>query len=78
NEQMDVAGRIREIISVSKEAEELLSLGAYRKGNNPRLDFALEKSELINAFIRQTIDGYSSFEETTERLLSMPLTEDYE
>jgi flagellum-specific ATP synthase len=78
NEQMNVAGRLREIISVSKEAEELLSLGAYRKGNNPRLDFALEKSEFINAFLRQTIDEYSSFEETTERLLSMPLTEDYE
>jgi flagellum-specific ATP synthase len=78
NEQMNVAGRLREIISVSKEAEELLSLGAYRKGNNPRLDFALEKTQYINDFLRQTIDEYSSFEETTERLLSMPLTEDYE
>jgi len=74
---MDVAGRLREIIAVSKEAEELLSLGAYKKGNNPRLDFALEKTQYINDFLRQTIDGYSSFDETTEKLLSMPLTEDY-
>lgn len=72
------AGTLREITAVFKEAEELLSLGAYRKGNNPRLDFALERKECVDAFLRQPIDECSSFEETRDALLSMPLMEDIE
>ncbi|MFP4481827.1 MAG: flagellar protein export ATPase FliI [Thermovirgaceae bacterium] len=75
-EQLAAASRLRELLALYREAEELLNLGAYKHGSNPRLDFAIAHKDEINAFLKQPVSECSSFEETLERLLSIPLWED--
>jgi len=62
------AGRLREALSVYKNAEDLINIGAYVAGSNPSIDFALEKMPLIKRFLIQGIDERTEYNETIEAL----------
>ncbi|SHJ91783.1 flagellar protein export ATPase FliI [Paramaledivibacter caminithermalis] len=63
------ASRIfREYLSVYKEAEDLINIGAYSKGNNKKIDIAIEKIEAFNDFLTQGIDEKVSFDDTLKDL----------
>lgn len=47
------ARRLIQTLSTYKEAEDLINIGAYVKGSNPRIDYAVSKIDEINAFLRQ-------------------------
>ncbi len=67
-EQSHDAGLFRELMATYRQAEDLINIGAYRKGNNPRIDAALERIERMNAFLRQKTDEKSTFSDTLKRL----------
>jgi flagellum-specific ATP synthase len=50
------AGKIRELLSTHRKAEDMLNIGAYAKGSNPKIDLALKKIDAINAFLIQRSD----------------------
>jgi flagellum-specific ATP synthase len=50
---MEQAGKIRELISTYQKAEDMINIGAYVKGSNPKIDLALKKIDAIDAFLRQ-------------------------
>lgn len=54
-EEIDLAGRVKELISVYREAEDLINIGAYVKGSNPKIDRAISKIDDLNNFFRQGI-----------------------
>jgi flagellum-specific ATP synthase len=68
-EHMQLASRIRQIMSIYYENYDLISIGAYKFGTNPRLDDAIHRIDRINAFLKQGTDEKFSFEETM-RLMS--------
>jgi flagellum-specific ATP synthase len=74
--QQRAASGLRELLALYREAEELINLGAYKRGGNPRLDFAIERKNAIDSFLKQPVGECSSFEQTLEWLLSIPLLED--
>ncbi len=51
--QIADAAEIRELIAVFRDAEELVNIGAYKIGSNPRIDKALELIEPIRRMMRQ-------------------------
>ena len=53
-EQKQLAAKIRELLSVYRKAEDLVNVGAYVEGSNPKIDESLAKIESINQFLRQT------------------------
>jgi flagellar biosynthesis/type III secretory pathway ATPase len=55
-ERMERARRVRALLAAHQEAEDLLAIGAYRAGGNPRLDEALEKMPKLEGFLRQETD----------------------
>jgi len=65
----------RELIKEAKNAlanysdmEELIRLGAYRKGADPKIDRAIELNEPLETFLSQGKNERSTFVETFERL----------
>lgn len=62
-EHLTVAGKIRELIAQYKEAEDLINIGAYSKGSNPKIDEAIAKNAAINSFLRQEKSEKFSFED---------------
>jgi flagellum-specific ATP synthase len=50
------AGKIREWLSTYRKAEDMLNIGAYVAGSNPKIDMALKKIDAVNSFLIQRSD----------------------
>lgn len=64
SEQVKLAQKMREILAVYKEAEDLVDIGAYKAGSNPRIDRALKYIEAVNHFLRQSVEDPTSYNKT--------------
>ncbi len=49
-EHQDAASGIRNILSIYMQNEDLVSIGAYKAGTNPKLDYAISKINQVNDF----------------------------
>ncbi|MFH1541840.1 MAG: flagellar protein export ATPase FliI [bacterium] len=70
-EQKEAAGKLREVLARYIEAEDLINIGAYVKGSNPKIDFAISKIEQANTFLRQGTFEQIPFEDTVNQLLGI-------
>jgi len=59
-------GTIKNMVSVYREAEDLINIGAYKKGANPEIDRAIELHPAIQSFLRQAVAEHYTFEETLD------------
>jgi flagellum-specific ATP synthase len=62
---------IRELLSVYAENEDLVSIGAYRKGANRVLDAAVEMRDAINGHLRQQVEERVSLAEVRRDLMAL-------
>lgn len=67
-EQMEAARKLKELLAVYRDAEDLIRIGAYVEGTDPKIDEARKKIDAVNAFLRQRVDEPSDFAETVEAL----------
>ncbi len=67
-EHRAAAQRFREHLAIYEEKRDLVSLGAYKRGSDRRLDEALARIERMEAFLKQRTDERTPFEETVEAL----------
>ncbi len=68
DEHRKMASEIRDILSLYEKNEDLISIGAYKSGTNPKLDVAIAKIEKINRFLCQGINENDSYEEILEKM----------
>jgi flagellum-specific ATP synthase len=66
--QAEAARRIREALAIYRQSEDLINLGAYVSGSNPRLDTAIRARTDVMQFLKQKGDEISSVEETMQRM----------
>ncbi len=52
-EHKRLAGQMKEVLATYGEAEDLINIGAYRAGSNKNIDFAIEKIDAVNEFLKQ-------------------------
>lgn len=64
-------GQIKEVLATYAKAEDLINIGAYAAGSNPKIDFAIRMIEPIKRYLRQGIHEETSFEESIATLDSM-------
>jgi len=64
SEQVKLAQKMREILATYKDAEDLVNIGAYKAGSNPRIDKALKYIDQVNEFLRQSVDDPTSYVQT--------------
>ncbi|MCD5002883.1 flagellar protein export ATPase FliI [Enterococcus saccharolyticus] len=65
------AGELKENMSAYTEAKDLIDIGAYQKGSNPLVDYAISLHQPINAFLRQQVEENSDMETTVMKLHSL-------
>ncbi|MGL5253875.1 MAG: FliI/YscN family ATPase [Brevinema sp.] len=61
---LSMAARLKDMMAVYKENEDIINIGAYIRGGNPTLDEAIIKMDMINAYLRQGITEKSTFDQT--------------
>lgn len=67
-EHLELANRYRSILAVYEEARDLIEIGAYRKGANPKIDEAIRLIEGCWDFARQDIYEEAVFEQILDEL----------
>jgi len=70
-EHREAASSLRNILATYKEAEDLVNIGAYVAGSNPRIDYALNKIEQVRAFLQQDVYEKVIFTETKEKIFQL-------
>ena len=68
DEHKQAASKIRNLLSVYYQNYDLISIGAYKPGMNPRLDEAVRKIDSVNSFLCQKVNESFSFEETLKMM----------
>lgn len=70
-EHKKMAGRLKNVLATYNEAEDLINIGAYKKGSNKNIDYAISKIDAVNAFLMQQTDEKYSFEEELKMLFDI-------
>lgn len=71
SEHKKSAEKIIDILATYREAEDLINIGAYVRGSNPKIDKALQMIEKIREFLRQDMKEKAEFEDSVNRLIEL-------
>jgi len=70
-EHRQAAQKVIELLAAYRMSEDLISVGAYRKGTNPLTDKAIASIDKINNFLKQDIYENADFNDTIDKLLNL-------
>ncbi|MBR5486065.1 MAG: flagellar protein export ATPase FliI [Oscillospiraceae bacterium] len=70
-EHITAANRVRNVMAVYRDNQDLISIGAYKNGTNPDLDFAISNIEDINNYLKQATDEKVVFDDAVQQLGSL-------
>lgn len=65
------AGRLRDLLATYRQAEDLINIGAYVSGSNPKIDEAIRYYDAITGFIKQDMFETSAYADTLGQLQSL-------
>jgi len=70
-ELKNAAYEIRDLMATYKKSEDLINIGAYKRGSNPRIDTAIDRTDVINAFLKQRPEEPSQLPFTQQQLIHL-------
>jgi flagellum-specific ATP synthase len=70
-EHQAAAGVLRSLLATYRENQDLINIGAYTAGSNPRIDTAIRMIEAINEFLCQTTLEKCPYNETIATMINM-------
>jgi flagellar biosynthesis/type III secretory pathway ATPase len=65
------AARLREVLATYEKNKDLILIGAYEKGSDARVDYAVRMIDKINGHLRQETNSRTVFRETIAALKQM-------
>ena len=68
SEHMKKVGVMRDLLATYKDSEDLISIGAYVKGSSKKVDFAIEKNDKINNFLKQGVHDKYTFSQIEDMI----------
>ena len=69
--QRQYANKLKETMATYRKAEDLINIGAYVSGSNPKIDYAIEMIEKINGYLKQEIDQTTNFDDSISQLAKL-------
>ena len=63
-----LSSRIRDVMGTYEKNADLVSIGAYKAGTNPKLDYALSKIDGIERFLTQGVDESFTYDQDLEAM----------
>jgi flagellum-specific ATP synthase len=70
-EHMKAASKMRELLAIYQDARDLIDVGAYEHGSNPKIDMAIQMMPEINGFLRQSVKDIVNMDSTIQTLKDM-------
>lgn len=70
-EHLAAAGSIRDLLAVYDKNADLINIGAYVQGTDPKVDKAIKLMDEINSFLCQSIEEKATYEQTIAKLMEI-------
>jgi flagellum-specific ATP synthase len=70
-EHRNAINAIRGLLGAYRDHEDLISIGAYRRGANPTVDAAIEMRDELNEYLRQAVEQPSTLTVARERAIEL-------
>ena len=70
-EHLKYAGKFKELLATYKQSEDLINIGAYKSGSNPKIDIAISKMNEMILFIKQDIHDGIGMEQAMQELVNI-------
>jgi flagellum-specific ATP synthase len=67
-QHFETAGFIKSMMAVYKDAEDIINIGAYKKGSNSEIDRAIALNKDIKRFLHQGMNESVSFQDTIRQM----------
>ncbi|MBX3016631.1 MAG: FliI/YscN family ATPase [Bdellovibrionaceae bacterium] len=67
-DHIKLAQKLREALAVYRDAEDLINIGAYKPGANPKIDKSVKVIDQLNAFLKQGVDEKTDMTKTLREL----------
>lgn len=71
DEHRQAAGKIRNLLAVYKKNEDLINIGAYVKGSDPKCDEAIKMMDKINDFLQQEVSEKFVYDTIIDELIQI-------
>ncbi len=70
-EHQQAASKMRTLMATYRDSKDLIDVGMYQAGSNPRLDIAIQLMPQINGFLQQSVKDSVNMENTIQTLKDM-------
>ena len=67
-EHKQLAGKLKSVLATYNEAEDLINIGAYKRGSNKNIDYAIDKIDAVNDYLMQDVDAKYDYEQAVDLL----------
>jgi flagellum-specific ATP synthase len=67
-QQRTYVEKVLDIMATYKRYEDVITIGAYKEGTNPKLDFAISMMDKIRPFLKQNIEEKVTYSEGMKQL----------
>ncbi|MCC7380695.1 MAG: type III secretion system ATPase SctN [Deltaproteobacteria bacterium] len=71
DEHKQAAAKLREVLATYEKQRDLILLGAYQYGTDPKTDYAIDKIEAVEEFLRQSTDENAPFDDAVARMIAL-------
>ncbi|MDN4504401.1 flagellar protein export ATPase FliI [Alteromonadaceae bacterium BrNp21-10] len=71
DEHLAASRRIRQVYSNYQQNRDLISIGAYSKGTDPRIDLAINAEPTLNQFFQQGMQQITPYDESLEAMVGI-------
>jgi flagellum-specific ATP synthase len=71
SDQRQHASKLKETMATYRKAEDLINIGAYVPGSNPKIDYAIKMIDPINRYLKQDIGATTNFDQSVSQLVRL-------
>ncbi|MBW2252342.1 MAG: flagellar protein export ATPase FliI, partial [Deltaproteobacteria bacterium] len=69
--QKENANKLKAVMATYRKSEDLINIGAYVAGSNPKIDYAIEINDRANGYLMQGIEDCVTYDESVIQLEEM-------
>lgn len=70
-EHRQFAQKARAVLATYKKAYDLISIGAYKAGSDPKIDHAIKVIDRVNEFLRQDVTERAGYDDSLQALFTL-------
>jgi flagellar protein export ATPase FliI len=68
---ISAASKLREVLATYEKEKDLILIGAYKRGSDPKVDFAIDRIDAVNNYLKQGTHDKLSFDDAVNQLIKL-------